>query len=80
MKIQIWDTAGQERYRTLTKSYYKGAAGIILVFDVTDPVSFQNLEYWLRKIKKHADENVEMVLIGNKIDLINDVVIQKEEV
>ena len=73
VKIQIWDTAGQERYRTLTKAYYKGAAGIILVFDVTDPVSFNNLQYWLNKIKKHADENVEIVLIGNKIDLVNDV-------
>lgn len=73
VKIQIWDTAGQERYRTLTKAYYKGAAGIILVFDVTDPVSFNNLEYWLKKIHKHADENVEIVLIGNKIDLVNDV-------
>ena len=55
VKIQIWDTAGQERYRTLTKSYYNGASGIILVYDVTDIVSFQNLSYWLKKIKKHAD-------------------------
>eukprot|EP00347_Sterkiella_histriomuscorum_P020897 403336041 len=78
VKIQIWDTAGQERYRTLTKAYYKGAAGIILVFDVTDPVSFKNLEYWLKKIHKHADENVEIVLIGNKIDLVNDVQIQQD--
>lgn len=79
VKIQIWDTAGQERYRTLTKAYYRGAAGIILVYDVTDPVSFQNIEYWLKKIKKHGDENVEILLLGNKIDLFNDRVIPIEE-
>lgn len=79
VKIQIWDTAGQERYRTLTKAYYRGAAGIILVYDVTDPVSFNNVAYWLKKIKKHGDENVEIILIGNKIDLINDISVSTEE-
>ena len=79
MKIQIWDTAGQERYRTLTKAYYRGAAGIVLVYDVTDPVSFNNVHYWLKKIKKHGDENVEIILLGNKIDLINDIAVPQEE-
>jgi small GTP-binding protein len=79
LKIQIWDTAGQERYRTLTKSYYKGAAGIILVYDVCDPVSFENVDYWIKKIKKNADENVEVLLLGNKIDLINDRAVAEEE-
>lgn len=79
VKIQIWDTAGQERYRTLTKAYYRGAAGIILVFDVTDPISFENVTYWLNKIKKHGDENAEILLLGNKIDLINDIAVQREE-
>lgn len=79
LKIQIWDTAGQERYRTLTKAYYRGAAGIILVYDVCDPVSFKNVEYWLKKIKKHGDEHAEILLLGNKIDLINDRVITEEE-
>ena len=73
VKIQIWDTAGQERYRTLTKAYYRGAAGIILVYDACDRVSFNNVTYWLQKIKKHGDENVEIMLLGNKIDLINDI-------
>jgi small GTP-binding protein len=79
IKIQIWDTAGQERYRTLTKAYYRGAAGIILVYDVTDPVSFNNVQYWLKKIKKHGDENVEIILMGNKIDLINDIAVTAED-
>jgi len=79
VKIQIWDTAGQERYRTLTKSYYRGAAGIVLVYDVTDEESFRNVAYWLKKIKKHGDENVEIVLLGNKIDLINERLVTLEE-
>lgn len=79
VKIQIWDTAGQERYRTLTKAYYRGAAGIILVFDVTDLISFQNVTYWLKKIKKHGDEHVNIILMGNKIDLTNEIVVEKEE-
>lgn len=79
LKIFIWDTAGQERYRTLTKAYYRGAAGIILVYDVSDPESFKNIEYWLKKIKKHGDENVEILILGNKIDLINDRLISQEE-
>ena len=62
----------------MTKAYYRGAAGVILVYDVTDPVSFSNIEYWLKKIKKHGDENVEILLLGNKIDLINDVAISED--
>lgn len=73
VKIQIWDTAGQDRYRQLALSYYKGAAGIILVYDVTDPISFQNISYWLGKIKENGDDQAEIILLGNKIDLINDI-------
>ena len=81
IKIQIWDTAGQERYRNLTKSYFKGAAGIILVYDVCDKASFQNMDYWLQKIKNNADdEHVELLLLGNKIDLINDRVVLEEDI
>ena len=49
------------------------------MFDVTDPLSFENVEYWLKKIKKHGDENVEILLLGNKIDLVNDRIITTEE-
>lgn len=51
----------------------------MLVYDVTDPISFNNVAYWLKKIKKHGDENVEIILLGNKIDLINDIAIPYEE-
>ncbi len=65
----------------MTKSYFKGAAGIILVYDVCDKASFQNVDYWIKKIKKNADdENVEILLLGNKIDLINERTVTEEDV
>lgn len=64
----------------MTKAYYRGAAGIILVFDVTDAMSFNNLvRYWFKKIQKYADENVQIILLGNKIDLFNEITIDEEE-
>lgn len=68
IKLQIWDTAGQERFRTITQSYYKGAQGIILAYDVTDPKSFKNITNWIRQIDSHAQKNVHKVLVGNKCD------------
>jgi len=69
IKLQIWDTAGQERFRTITSSYYRGAQGIILVFDCTDNESFNNVKQWLGEIERYACENVNKLLVGNKIDL-----------
>jgi len=56
IKLQIWDTAGQERFRTITTAYYRGAMGILLVYDVTDENSFQNIRNWIRNIEQHAAE------------------------
>ena len=69
IKLQIWDTAGEERFRTIISSYYKGAHGILLMFDVTDYDSFESLENWLIEIEKNANKSVIKLLIGNKIDL-----------
>ena len=72
MKLQIWDTAGQERFKTITSSYYKGAHGIILVYDMTDKQTFKDIENWLEEVEKHADDNVVKLLVGNKSDLENE--------
>jgi len=71
IKLQIWDTAGQERFRTITTAYYRGAMGILLVYDVTDDKSFANIRNWIRNIEQHASENVNKILIGNKCDLLD---------
>lgn len=63
-----WDTAGQERFRTITTAYYRGAMGILLVYDVTDDNSFANVRNWMRQIDQNAAENVNRILIGNKCD------------
>lgn len=69
MKAQIWDTAGQERYRAITSAYYRGALGALLVYDVTKPMTFDNVSRWLKELRDHADSNIVIMLIGNKTDL-----------
>ena len=78
VKVQLWDTAGQERFRTIAKSYYKGAHGIILIFDVTNRKSFDNIKNWLIQIKEEAPNRTCVILVANKIDS-EERVIKKEE-
>jgi small GTP-binding protein len=70
----VWDTAGQERFRTITQTYYKGAMGIILVYDCTDATTFNNISNWLKQIDQHANTNVAKVLVANKCDKPDKVV------
>ena len=67
--MQIWDTAGQERFKNITASYYRGGNGVLVVYDITDRDSFENLNSWLIEIEKNANKNVYKLLIGNKSDL-----------
>jgi len=69
VKLQIWDTAGQERFRTITSSYYRGAHGIIVTYDITDAGTFEGCKRWLNESKKFAAGDVQRILVGNKIDL-----------
>ncbi|KAF9791712.1 hypothetical protein SFRURICE_020111 [Spodoptera frugiperda] len=69
IKAQIWDTAGQERYRAITSAYYRGAVGALLVYDIAKHLSYENVERWLRELRDHADQNILIMLVGNKSDL-----------
>ncbi|KAM6942762.1 ras-related protein Rab-8B [Xenentodon cancila] len=69
IKLQIWDTAGQERFRTITTAYYRGAMGIMLVYDITNEKSFDNIRNWIRNIEEHASADVERMVLGNKCDM-----------
>jgi Ras-related protein Rab-1A len=79
IKLQIWDTAGQERFRTITTSYYRGAHGIIVVYDITNRESFNNIKFWLEEVLKYGTEKTNVLIIGNKSDLPNKRVVSLEE-
>ena len=66
IKLQIWDTAGQEAFRSITRSYYRGAAGALLVYDITRRDTFNHLTTWLEDARQHSNSNMVIMLIGNK--------------
>ncbi|KAJ3309985.1 GTP-binding protein [Boothiomyces sp. JEL0838] len=78
IKLQIWDTAGQERFQTITASYYRGAMGIAVTFDLTSDKSFASIPQWLRNIEENAPEGVNKLLVGNKCDLIEQAQVTDE--
>jgi len=72
IKLQIWDTAGQDRFRTITTAYYRGAMGILLIYDICDEVSFLNVRNWIKQIDQNAVEGASRILIGNKCDMTEE--------
>lgn len=79
IKAQIWDTAGQDRYRAIASSYYRGATGALLVYDITKKRTFENIERWLTELRTHGQENMTLMLIGNKTDLAKMREVQTED-
>ena len=69
VKLQIWDTAGQDRFRSITKNYYKGSHGIILIYDVTSLKTFENVKSWVSQIHEEISDKVVIYLVANKIDM-----------
>ena len=79
VKLQIWDTCGQELYRSLISNFYRNTSLAILVYSVTSEISFQNVDMWLKELRTNAAPDVKVILIGNKIDLVDERVISKEQ-
>lgn len=79
IKLQIWDTAGQESFRSITRSYYRGAAGALLVYDITRRDTFNHLTTWLEDARQHSSSNMVIMLIGNKSDLEARREVKREE-
>ena len=77
--IKIWDTAGQERFRTITYSFYKQAEGVFIAFDITNAITFTNVKMWLDSLYLRIDPTIPKVLIGNKLDLVDDRKVTFEE-
>ncbi len=80
VKAQIWDTAGQERYRSVTKAYYKGAKGALLVYDITRKTTFENVDNWIIDLRTNGDKDILIILVGNKTDLEENRQVSIEEV
>ncbi|XP_025928616.1 ras-related protein Rab-10-like [Apteryx rowi] len=79
VKLQIWDTAGQERFHTLSTSYFRGAQGFVLVYDITNLDSFQGIASWMKDIYEKAGDEVDIILLGNKCDKETERVVPKHK-
>ncbi|CAF0921972.1 unnamed protein product [Brachionus calyciflorus] len=77
-KLQIWDTAGQERFRSVTHAYYRDAQALLLLYDVTNQSSFDNVRAWLSEIRQYAEEDVVIMLLGNKVDKANRIITKEQ--
>ena len=78
IKVELWDTAGQERYKAITAAYYKGAKGALIVYDVTNKISYDNVDKWCNELRIKGSKNINIVMIGNKTDLKDNIVVNSE--
>ena len=70
VKAQLWDTSGQERYKAITVAHYRKAVGALVVYDITRRVTWENVKYWLESLLQQAEQNICIMLVGNKLDLV----------
>ena len=80
IKVQIWDTAGQERYKSITKTYYKGAKGAFIVYDITNKDTFKNVDKWIQDLREFGEDDAAILIVGNKSDLEDKREVSTEEV
>jgi len=78
-KLNIWDTCGAEAFRALTKQFYKGAHAAIVIFDLTEQNTFNDLKKWVKDIKNYGEKNIEILIVGNKLDLIEQRTVAKSQ-
>ena len=79
-KIQIWDTAGQEKFNSLTQQFFRNTDGILLIFDLTNKSSFNNIKKWLSEVKTYTDHSIKKLLIGNKADMKDKIKVNKNDI
>ena len=79
IRVQLWDTAGQEKYRAITKNLFLKVQGALVVYDITNDNSFTNLKTWVKSIKEECGKSMQMIIVGNKCDLDDERVIEKEK-
>ncbi len=79
IRLQIWDTSGQERFKAITKQYYSGAHGVLIVYDITDSASFEAANEWITNVEQYANSNAAIILLGNKCDLESQRQVSKQE-
>ena len=79
IKCQIWDTVGQEKFKAISSSYYRGAIGAFLVYDITKQATFDDLEKWLKELREYGEQQMIIMLIGNKSDLKHLRVVKSED-
>ena len=79
-KLQIWDTAGQEKYHSLTKGFFRNTDGILLVFDLTNKDSFNNIKTWINEVENNSDNKTKKLLVGNKIDMKDNIVVSNNDI
>ena len=79
-KLQIWDTAGQEKFSSLTKGFFRNTDGILLVFDLTNNKSFNNIKKWINEVENNSDNKTKKILVGNKVDMKDNIQVSKNDI